>query len=91
MVYLYLGSALIWAVVAACMWMLPQFSAVTVGNTGLSLAWLPVLFVCYNLFRAWRVRRRRRPTPVAKPAPRPVPDVYHPEFDFSRPEEPRER
>lgn len=64
----------------------PSGGRFTIGNTGISFAWVAALFCVYNLARWWMLRARRRDREITEqPLSRrpPHPEERNPEFDFS--------
>jgi hypothetical protein len=64
----------------------PRGGRLTIGDSGVSFAWVAVLFCCYNLARWWMFRMQKRDREVMeRPSGhrRPRVEERHPEFDFS--------
>ena len=82
--------ALFWLVLAVGMFLYPLLNPngarVTVGDTGVSFAWVAVLFCCYNLVRWWMFRLQKRDREMmSRPAGRARArlEERNPDFDFS--------
>jgi uncharacterized membrane protein len=84
---------LFWVIIALALFIQPlinpQAGRLTLGNTGISFAWIALFFAGYNLIRWWSIRVNRRDREVMEQRlgrSRRLPEKRHPEFDFSEEE-----
>jgi hypothetical protein len=82
---IYLMLAALWLGLALTAFLVPYFKPWTIPNTDISVGWLALAFLLYNLARWWTTRRKQPPDrrllhPSTRHFPRDEPP--DPQFQF---------
>ena len=81
--------ALFWLALGLFLFFWPGLPRWQILDTGWSIGWFAIALAGYNLLRGWLIVRQQRPRAEPGDQLPGAPREYHPEFDFTKDERPK--